>query len=222
MIQQLGMFAKYWQPGMVKTRLAAAVGSSAAARLHRECVAALVARFGHAADRRVLYFTPSEQAPAFATLAGRQWEVAPQCQGDLGQRMLHFFAGAFAAGVDRVVLIGSDSPSLPASFLELAFERLSEVPVVLGPADDGGYYLIGLAREPPDIFRGIGWGTAAVWRQTVQRLQAAGVAYGELPPWYDVDTADDVRRLANELAGPLHDDTTFGPLRATIETMCVA
>ncbi len=216
-MRQLGMFAKFWQPGLVKTRLAAAIGAPAAARVHQHCLAALVTRFGETADRRVLCVTPPEQAPAFSALAGGQWQITAQCAGDLGQRMRHYFEQSLSTGADRVVLIGADSPTLPGEYLNEAFRRLAEVPVVLGPSDDGGYYLIGLSRPPPDIFQDVAWGTANVWRQTVARLQAAGERYHELPSWYDIDTVDDLARLRSDLTGPLGDEPSLRPLRETIE-----
>lgn len=218
---QLGMFAKYWEAGLVKTRLAGAIGGPAAARFQRACVAALVARFGQAADRRMLCFTPAEQGPAFAALAGDRWRVTPQCAGDLGQRMRHYFVSAFATGVERAVLIGSDAPTLPAAYVDEAFDRLADLPVVLGPTDDGGYYLIGLSREVPEIFAGVDWGTSEVWRQTIDRLQAGGHRHHELPRWYDVDTFDDLLRLRGELTASLADVPALNSLRETIDGFCL-
>lgn len=207
------MFAKFWEPGGVKTRLAAAIGGPAAARVHQACVHTLITRFNRTADRCVLCFTPAEREREFAAIAGPAWQVQPQCAGDLGQRMRHYFEMSFAAGVESAVLIGSDSPTLPIAYVEKAFDHLAELPVVLGPSDDGGYYLIGLSGEVPDIFQDIDWSTSEVWRQTVGRLQAAGQSYYELPPWYDVDTVDDVLRLRDELTGPLAGDMTLDALR---------
>lgn len=217
MTRQLGIFAKYWQPGVVKTRLAAGIGAPAAAQVHRACVAALAARFGQTADRRVLCVAPPERAAAFRELAGRQWLVTAQCAGDLGQRMRHYFEQSFATGAGHVVLIGADSPTLPAAYLDEAFDRLGDTSVVLGPSDDGGYYLIGLSCPPPEVFRDIAWGTADVWRQTLDRLQSAGERFHALPPWYDIDTAADLARLLSELAGPLRDDELWRPLRESVE-----
>lgn len=210
------MFAKFWEPGAVKTRLAAAIGGPSAARVHQACVHTLITRFKRTSDRRVVCFAPAGFGEEFAAIAGPAWQVQPQCAGDLGQRMRHYFEKSFAAGVDSAVLIGSDSPTLPIAYVEEAFDRLAESPVVLGPSDDGGYYLIGLSRDIPDIFQGIDWSTSEVWRQTVGRLQAAGQSYYELPRWYDIDTVDDLLRLRDELTGPLAGDMTFDALRQAI------
>lgn len=220
-MNELGMFAKFWQPGRVKTRLARAIGDAAAARLHQACVSTLVGRFGQLADRRVVCFTPSEQETAFAALVGSRWQLKPQCAGDLGQRMRHYFSGALVASADRVVLIGSDSPTLPDGYIDEAFDHLSDVPVVLGPSDDGGYYLIGASGEVPEIFEGIAWGTSVVYSETMSRLRVAGHAFHELPRWYDIDTVDDLVRLRRELNESLAVDPRFQPLRESINALSI-
>jgi len=201
MVQQFGIFAKYWQPGRVKTRLAGQIGATAAAELHRACLDTLLRRFAHLGDRRVLAFTPPEARQAFADLAGRAWQTEPQCEGDLGHRIEAYFATAFARGATSVVLIGSDSPTLPDEFIAEAFERLERADAVVGPSDDGGYYLIGLARPIDGLFRGLAWSTPQVFRQTLERLNAAGAKREMLAPWYDVDAPADLERLKRELAG---------------------
>jgi hypothetical protein len=198
-MRQLGVFAKYWQPGMVKTRLAASIGDLAAARFHRECVRTILARTCTQAEQRVLMVTPPDRLDEFSALADGNWTVLPQPAGDLGSRMRHYFETSFAGGAAQVVLIGSDSPTLPAAYIERAFELLNRHDVVLGPASDGGYYLLATRRAAPPIFDGVAWGSDSVLRQTAQRLAAARLEYCELPPWYDVDTIDDLRRLRAEL-----------------------
>lgn len=199
-MRQLGIFAKFWSAGEVKTRLAATIGAEAASRLHEVFVRTLLARFGAAADRRVLAFSPPERRREFEAMAAGQWRLESQAAGDLGRRMQAFFENAFAAGAERVVLIGSDSPTLPLGCIEAAFEQLASRPVVLGPAHDGGYYLIGAAREPPPVFDSIAWSQPTVFAETVARLQDAGLDHGLLPAWYDVDTHDDLTRLQAEVS----------------------
>jgi rSAM/selenodomain-associated transferase 1 len=199
-MRQLGVFAKYWQPGGVKTRLAASIGQRAAARFHRECVRTILARTRTLAVHRVLMVDPPVRLAEFTEFAGNDWNVLPQSAGDLGARMRQYFDTAFAGGAAQVVLIGSDSPTLPLEYIERAFDRLSRRAVVLGPANDGGYYLLAARRAAPPIFDGVEWGSDRVLRETVERLNAAGCSYCELPPWYDVDTIDDLRRLRAELA----------------------
>ncbi|QDU98494.1 TIGR04282 family arsenosugar biosynthesis glycosyltransferase [Lignipirellula cremea] len=203
-LRQLGIFAKYWKAGQVKTRLAKGVGKAAASQLYRCFVERLAARFQNTADRRVLYYSPPERREAFALLAGADWKIAPQSGDDLGERMKAYFDEAFAAGAEQVVLIGSDSPTLPIAYVDAAFEQLHEHPVVLGPSDDGGYYLIGARGATPPIFDQIAWSTAEVWPQTLQHLAAAGMTFGETPAYYDIDTVADLPRLQTDLAGDNH------------------
>jgi rSAM/selenodomain-associated transferase 1 len=199
-MNQLGVFAKYWQPGLVKTRLAATIGAEAASRLHREFLTTILARCGGLVERSVLAFTPPDRRDEFLRIAGDRWQVEPQSDGDLGQRMRAYFESAFSRGAQRVLLIGADSPDLPRAFIRQALSQLAQVPIVLGPADDGGYYLIGMRAPIPDVFSAIEWSSPAVWQQTIARLRTLGCDFAQLPAWYDVDDASTLLRLQVELA----------------------
>ena len=205
---QLGVFAKYWAPGQVKTRLAATVGDRLAAEFHQASLSALLDEFRSCAERRVLSFTPEEQREAFASLAGPSWELMPQREGDLGARMRAYFNEAFQQRSQRVVLIGADSPQLRVASIRAALEALQQADVVLGPTTDGGYYLIGARNglcnlfTKGDLFTNVDWGTTQVWSQTVDRLRAAGVNWRMLETSFDVDTWDDVNLLHERL---IHD-----------------
>jgi glycosyltransferase A (GT-A) superfamily protein (DUF2064 family) len=113
--------------------------------------------------------------------------------------MKAFFEGEFEDGAERVVLVGSDSPSLDPTIVISAFLCLESRDLVLGPATDGGYYLVGAREAVPPIFEGINFGTPAVLGQTIDRLRDTGLSLAVLPPWYDVDTADDLRMLAGHV-----------------------
>jgi hypothetical protein len=195
----LGVFAKYWQPGAVKTRLAAEIGNFQASRLYRRFLETTLARVSGLADQQVLAFTPEERRSDFARLAGTGWKLQSQGSGTLGQRMARFFAWAGEQGATHTVLIGSDSPHLPAGRVAEAFTHLDHCPVVLGPSEDGGYYLLGLRGASPEIFEDIPWSTPRVWPETVRRLQYQGVPFLALAPWYDVDDLGDLRRIYAEL-----------------------
>jgi rSAM/selenodomain-associated transferase 1 len=200
-LEQLGVFAKYWEPGKVKTRLATSLGAPVAAELYYCFLAAVIENCERAFNgRRLLAYAPMERRGAFSVLAGVGWHLEPQAAGDLGQRMQQYFASAFARGCERVVLIGSDSPNLPPTFIRSAFQRLEHEQVVLGPSEDGGYYLIGARLELPDVFSDISWSTGEVFGQTVDRLRHAGMTWHELPGWYDVDDLADLMRLRSDLA----------------------
>ena len=111
------------------------------------------------------------------------------------------FRQAYEDGRERVVIVGSDSPTLPLGYLDQAYEALAAHDVVLGPAEDGGYYLVGSSRFVPELLRGITWGSSRVLEQSTEALSRAGRSFHLLPPWYDVDTARDLLRLEKELVG---------------------
>jgi hypothetical protein len=130
--------------------------------------------------------------------------------------MAEFFATAFPAGAQRVVLIGSDSPNLPRVYLTQAFELLNQHPVVLGPADDGGYYLVGAAGRVPPIFTEMAWSSPRLYSQTIDRLRQADCPFAILPGWYDVDDVEGLLRLRNELE---QDQALDSPGRRLLETV---
>lgn len=200
-MQQIGVFAKYWEPGKVKTRLAATIGQEKASRIYRAFVQALLRRLSDLGERRILAVTPADRIGDFVKIAGDRWTVEPQSGGDLGDRMRQYFDSAFKRGVRDVLLLGSDSPDVPREFITQAFELLERFPVVLGPSEDGGYYLIAARNQTPPVFDDVPWSTSAVWAETVERLKQAGIPYGELPTWYDVDETESLERLLEALRG---------------------
>jgi uncharacterized protein len=211
-MDELAIFSKYWEPAQAKTRLAAAIGAEAASQVALALLTALLRRLADSAPRRVIVFTPTERRAEFAQLAGDAWSLHLQGDGDLGARLERYFTAAFRQGARRIIVIGSDSPTVPAAYLARAFELLRDRPVVLGPTTDGGYYLVGASQQVPPIFTGIDWGSPAVWRQTVQRLRHAGCPFAELPEWYDVDEVDDLARLRRELEGQPQPDAPLTDL----------
>lgn len=196
----LGLFAKRPDPGRVKTRLAAATSTAFAARVAEAFLLDGLDRLTTVAAGRVLAFTPPDARDYFVGVAGDRFEVLPQVEGDLGPRMAAFFSGQFQAGAAKVVLVGTDSPTVPLSFIAQAFQELDRADLVLGPATDGGYYLIGCKDSPPPIFEAIAWGTSTVLGETIARLQDTRWQLALLPPWYDVDTAADWQMLRGHLA----------------------
>lgn len=203
-----GLFAKQPLPGHVKTRLAADIGPRAACRLYEAFLADLIDRFQATADRRLLGYSPADSASAayFQDLSQQRYELWAQPDGSLGERIAAFFdmTGPAAARDDceerRVVLIGSDSPTLPRSLVDDAFAALGTSDCVIGPAVDGGYYLIGLRRWTPRLFDGITWSTPHVLTQTARNIAALNYSLQLLPPWYDVDSINDVQTLRGHLA----------------------
>lgn len=203
-MQHLCLLAKHWTPGKVKTRLAASIGDSEAANCFREFLRTLLSRLAAVAEARSLVYWPLDEHEAFAAIAGAGWRVEPQSAGGLGERMRAVFEAKLTSQHDCCVLLGGDSPNLPTQYVEQAFASLESARLVLGPTDDGGYYLIGARGEVPPVLDDMPYSTPELWAKTIERLAGLGWAEGTdyvvLPPWYDVDTAADLARLRRELA----------------------
>ncbi len=192
----IGVFAKAPVPGVVKTRLAAAIGSEAAAELYRRLGQRVVS--AAAASRRavVWYAPPGRRVAVTGWLDGvRGIAYRAQPAGSLGRRLETAFAWHFAHGAGRVVIVGTDCPGVGRSVLARAFRALRSADVVLGPALDGGYYLIGLTAPHPELFRRVAWSTGLVLRATRARARALGLSCRVLDLLRDVDTANDARAL---------------------------
>jgi rSAM/selenodomain-associated transferase 1 len=123
---------------------------------------------------------------------GEQWRYCAQSGEDLGQRLIQAIASAFEAGMQRVVTIGTDCPELDAACIQQAFEQLQQYDVVLGPATDGGYYLIGLRQFTPELFQQIAWSSEIVLQQTVKLAEALGLTIAFLDPLTDIDRPEDL------------------------------
>lgn len=204
-----GVFAKFWEAGKVKTRLAKSVGDELAAEIYFQLLKSTrnlgqQIELDQAESRfeKMLGYAPSNRTNEFSNFAP-SWNLIPQVESDLGTRMKCFFNSCFESvqneGDCRVVLIGSDTPALPVRNVHHAFELLHHHDVVLGPSFDGGYYLIGCRNETPDIFSNIDWSTPAVLEQTIARLNQIGCRYAMLEKYNDVDELDDLRKLQSEL-----------------------
>jgi rSAM/selenodomain-associated transferase 2/rSAM/selenodomain-associated transferase 1 len=154
-------------------------------------------------------FVACEPAGAIAEMRGLLGEGArmfPQEGDTLGDRMRNAFGHLFAAGYSTVVMVGSDIPSLPAAHVAQAFQYLRDRPdgLVIGPAADGGYYLIGLRRPCPALFTSIAWSTADVLAATTSVAEKSGLTLSLVPSWHDVDTVDDLRRVLRDAHGATH------------------
>jgi len=192
------IFAKAPTPGRVKTRLIPALGESGAAQLQRQLIERTL-RVAVAAGLGTpeLWCAPDPDDSFFAVCAKRYGiSLRPQGEGDLGMRMARALESALAAGSPGL-LIGCDCPALtPAYLREAAAALAGGNDAVLGPAEDGGYVLIGLARsQPAQLFQDIAWGSASVMQETRTRLARGNWRWRELPLLWDVDRPEDLRRL---------------------------
>lgn len=201
--RSLLLFARYPVAGKVKSRLGPRYTPAEALALHRALLADSLDLLNDAAARSsaapFLYL--SEPGELDAELSGRLGAayLAVQKGLDLGARLAGAFEERFSAGFRQVVVLGSDSPHLPPERVVRAFEEMEKQQVVVGPARDGGYYLIGATRLHLELFREIPWGTAQVYRETVRRARKEGITLASLPAWDDVDTPESVRALWKDI-----------------------
>ncbi len=201
--RRLILFARYPIAGKAKTRLIPALGPEGAAALHRRLVLRTLRTAREAcrvlpADLEVHFDGDTEQA--MSHWLGNDARFFPQCVGDLGERMASAFEESFRAGSAATVIVGSDCPGLSPDAIISAFASLRETPTVLGPAQDGGYYLIGLSRPIPELFRGIPWGTDRVLADSLAVLQRQISKVSLLNPLADIDRPEDLpiwRQLAS-------------------------
>lgn len=201
------VFLKPPRPGIVKTRLARSLGEADAAGLYRVLAEEVVRRTQPAGadyDRRFYYAPQDARAEAEAWLPNEDWRA--QEGEDLGERLKTAFAAAFAEGRKRVVAIGGDTPWLGHARIREAFAALDRHDVALGPARDGGYYLIGLRTEHPELFADVPWGTSGVLEATLRHASSSGLTVRRLPALADIDTVDDIRN-------------SWPPLRALLDVL---
>ena len=175
----------------MKTRLAATLGETEAARIYRWLAERQLTALPRSWPTNV-HFDPPDAHDEMVRWLGRLrrgLRFTPQCHGDLGARLAGAFATEFAQGADRVIAIGGDCPELGGVILQSARRALETNDAVLGPAADGGYYLIGLKAPCAALFDGITWSTPTVRAETKARLRANLLSYAELPVLEDVDDA---------------------------------
>ncbi|MEA3208841.1 MAG: uncharacterized protein QOE70_1898 [Chthoniobacter sp.] len=187
----------------MKTRLAATVGPENAAMIYRRLVEAVLRRLPSASALIVMFDPPERGADIRAWLeqsgGDQQIEFVPQARGDLGARLTHAFAHAFAAGYRRVAAVGSDCIELSPETFEAAWRGLDSHDCVIGPSFDGGYYLLALQQPQPALFENIAWSTETVFAQTIERARVASLLVTELPRLHDVDTEEDWQRAQRQL-----------------------
>lgn len=199
--QALFVMAKDPRAGQVKTRLCPPLSPETAARLY-QCFLSdtLDLAAGVPSVDPVVAFSPAGARDAFVGLVSGRFQLLPQTGEDLGARLENAFRELFQQGYERVAAVSTDSPDLPPEYLEDAFVRLNQTPVVVGACPDGGYYMIGLSRLIPALFRDMPWSSDRVTAETEARARRAGADVARLPDWYDVDTATDLDRLIRNLA----------------------
>ena len=197
----LAAMAKVPIAGAVKTRLCPPLRPDAAAELARCFLEDRVEQLGAvSAGDRLVAFTPPEEAAAVRALVPPDVRIVPQQGVDLGARMNGLLTDLLVEGYAGALVVGTDTPTLPTAYLAEAAAVLREAAadVVLGPTEDGGYYLIGLPAPAPELFVDMAWSTATVCEETLRRARAAGRRVSVLPPWFDIDRIADLARLRDD------------------------
>lgn len=199
---RLIIFTRYPQPGKAKTRLIPALGPDAAAQLQRQMTEHTLRQVqmlqaSYPVSVEIWFASTVTEAEAndrqrMQEWLGTTWTYQMQ-QGDgLGERLITAIQAAFDAGMKQVVTIGTDCPGLDAMRMQQAFEQLQSADLVLGPATDGGYYLIGLKQLIPQLFAEIAWGTERVFQQTIAIADQLNLTVALLDPLTDVDRPEDL------------------------------
>jgi rSAM/selenodomain-associated transferase 2/rSAM/selenodomain-associated transferase 1 len=194
------VFTRFPEPGKTKTRLIPALGTKGAARLQRhmtEHIIATAAKLSNRPGLTIEVYHEGGNTDLMQAWLGSQFTYRPQGTGNIGRRMLRAFENAFQDEMATAVIIGSDIPQISANVIRQAFEGLQKNDLVLGPARDGGYYLIGLKNTIPAetynrLFDDINWGTSKVLSQTLQTARASGLDFTLLKPLSDVDRPADL------------------------------
>jgi rSAM/selenodomain-associated transferase 1 len=196
MTAQLIIFAKEPRPGQVKTRLSPPLSPETSAQLYHCFIQDILDEMARVPEVSLaVAFSPETARGFFRRLAPPGTILFPQEGADLGDRMARAFARSFVAGFGPVVLRGSDVPDLPAAVVSEAHAVLAsgQAQVVLGPATDGGYHLVGLTEPQPALFQGPAWSSRTVLADTLDLARQLGLRVHLLPPWPDIDTFDDLQ-----------------------------
>lgn len=182
----------------MKTRMIPVLGAELAARLYRLLAEEVCFKTGPGEYDRILFFSPPEAREELSVWFPGE-TLVEQEGADLGARLSHAFREAFARGARRVTVIGTDTPAISRALVQRAFRALEGCDLVLGPARDGGYYLLALREERPELFREIPWSSPRVFEATHERARKLGLSIEILEPLTDIDTLEDLQSEWAEL-----------------------
>lgn len=193
--------AKVPSAGNVKTRMQPFLSEAQSAELATAFLKDAEQKVTSPKYEQIIAFSPANKKNHLEAILQQQYTLIEQVGKNLGERMFNAFKSGFDAGLDSIVMIGTDSPTFPARSIEKAFEYLaSDKEIVLGESEDGGFYLIGLRAVDPELFEGVAWGSSEAFRQIRQNARLLVLKLETLPIWYDVDIPSDLDRLKKELA----------------------
>lgn len=212
-------FTRVPRPGRTKTRLLPVFTPEQCAGIHTAFLRDLAGVYGAVDADLFIAYTPDPDWQQLRPLFPGARDFFPQEGADLGEKMLHAITRVLEQGYESCILTGSDLPELTAAHLEAGFDALEGADAVLSPTSDGGYYLVGMHRPREALFRVAGYGTATVWENTLSSARAAGLTVAAGLPCDDVDTPEDLRRLAGTLPPESHTARFLNELRKAGNTL---
>jgi rSAM/selenodomain-associated transferase 1 len=194
--ESLLFYVKFPEKGNVKTRLAKDIGEQHTVELYKCFVLDILAMLAETPQTVCICYAPEDAEQRFRAWLGDAYLYMAQQGDDLGERMNNSFQEALQHGFEKVVIIGSDLPDLPSQYIVKAFEKLRTFESVIGPSDDGGYYLLGFRNDTffPEVFQDIIWSHPLVYTETLKKLEKRGVNFFRLPEWNDIDNLDELQQ----------------------------
>lgn len=192
------IFLKYPEKGKVKTRLAKTVGTKEALKIYRQFIKITLDKLRKFKEiNQFIFYIPKGKKKLLEKSYSSNFTYCLQRGKDLGERMYNALSFINRLGYKQVIIIGTDSPTLPSRFIYQAFSKLNNVDLVLGPCNDGGYYLISIKKPIKELFEDIDWSTNRVFNQTLQKAKHLNLKVKILPCWYDIDTIEDLKNLSS-------------------------
>ena len=211
------IFVRFPQPGKVKTRLAMSIGHAEASRLYRLCAENVFEETKRLSGniRSHIFYADKNDKDNISKWAGAAFHFMPQAEGDLGMRIEAAFNHVFRQGARKAVIVASDVPDLSADDIQGAINALDSYDLVIGPTNDGGYYLLGMKRLHSELFHGITWSTTAVYEETLKVGEALGLKVYCLRALDDIDTEDDLYRWLKSTSN------IYNPIRLAMKNTTV-
>jgi rSAM/selenodomain-associated transferase 1 len=193
------IMAKSPIPNQVKTRMIRWLDPSTVSSLYYNFLLDKIEQVKNIEAHIFIAYTPENSADFFRSIIPPGFTLINQVGPDLGERLVNISKYLFSLGFKKVAILDSDTPNLPPEYIQEGFTLLNKSDVVLGPCEDGGYYLIGLKTNQPQLFDGIPWSTSKVTELTIKKAQRSGLIVCLLEKWYDIDTVEDLKRLKYDL-----------------------
>ena len=190
------IFVRFPRSGVVKTRLAVTIGRQAATEFYRLCAEHILRESGRLSGKvdRLVFYSDGTDRNEMQGWVGLQFQLNAQTGGDLGKRMEHAFHSVFRRGVRKAIILGTDVPDLSAGIIDDTISALDSCDIVIGPCQDGGYYLLGMKELHKELFTDVPWSTDKVLKRTLDTVKALGLTLHQLPTLADIDTEEDLRR----------------------------